>query len=402
MKKGKINVLWISDLVVPTGFSRVAHGIIANLQREKYNLIGIGVNYRGDPHGMSFPIYPATSHSNPRDLYGLSRIPEILAAHSIDVIFILNDAWVIAEYLKVIKQAFPAESTLPRIVVYFPVDAKDHSSVWYDDFDIVTSANVYTKFGKDVAELAYPKGEFNIIPHGVDIGTFHRLFENRAQAKEVLYTNTNKQEIIGDDSFIILNANRNQPRKRLELTMKGFKLFIEGKPDNISLFMHCGDTDAGHVYVTRLAANLRINNRLIISGSVKGIQQVSDNKLNLIYNATDVGINTSLGEGWGLPAMEHAITGAPQIVPDHSACAELHGECGLLIPTYTDLMLDGGAMTTGRLVSPEAVAEAMEKIYTDKELYKELSKKSVAKFSAPEYAWENIAATWDRVFQSLF
>jgi len=397
MTEDKIKVLWISDLITPTGFSRVAHSILGYLPREKYEIIGLGVNYRGDPHGMQFPVYPAILGG---DIYGFNRLADILKSHTIDVIYILNDAWIIHEYLKRIKEIYVEGTTRPKVVVYFPVDARHHSPLWYTNFDIVDSANVYTEFGKKISEAVYD-GKFNIIPHGVDKKVFSQLFARRSQAKEVLYSNTSNKDIIGDDAFIFLNANRNQPRKRLELTMQGFRLFAEGKPSNVSLYMHCGNTDAKHIDVAELAKRLGIQTRLIITGTVTGIQHVSDNKLNLIYNATDVGLNTGLGEGWGLPNMEHALTGAPQLVPDHSACAEIYRDCGILIPTYSDLMLDGGAMTFGRLVSPEAVAEAMEKIYTDKDLYKELAKKSVEKFSSKEYDWETIAATWDGIFHSV-
>lgn len=394
MNEEKINVLWISDLVTPTGFARVAHGILGYLPQDKYNVIGLGVNYKGDPHGLPFPVFPAILGG---DVYGLARLESIFKHNKIDLVFILNDVWIINEYIKKIKELFVGKS-IPRIVVYFPVDARGHSPRWYENFDAVQKAFTYTEFGKSIASEACPSYNFGIIPHGVEKSVFHQLYEKRSEAKKVLYSQTTNTDIIGDDAFIFLNANRNQPRKRLELTMEGFKLFSDGKPSNISLYMHCGNIDARHVDVREYAMRLGIDRRLIVSGNVTGIQSVSDNKLNLIYNATDVGVNTSLGEGWGLPNMEHAITGAPQIVPDHSACGELYRDCGILIPTVSDLMLDGGAMTKGRLVNAEAVAESMDKIYTDRELWKELSRKSLEKFSSIEYEWKTISNTWDEVF----
>jgi D-inositol-3-phosphate glycosyltransferase len=397
MNNKKINVLWISDLIIPTGFSRVAHSILANLPREKYNIIGLGVNYRGDPHGMSFSIFPAMLGG---DVYGIGRLKDIFDRFSIDLVYILNDAWVIHEYLKEIETIFK-DAKLPKIVVYFPVDATSHSPAWYDNFDIVTKAVTYTEFGRKVAQQACPLIDFGVIPHGIDIKTFHKLFAKRSDAKAMLFSNSNNKDIIGEDAFTFLNANRNQPRKRLELTLEGFKLFSENKPSNVTLYMHCGNVDAKHINVKELATKLGVNNRLIISGNVTGVQSVSDSRLNLIYNATDVGVNTSLGEGWGLPNMEHAITGAPQIVPDHSACREIYKDCGILVPADRELMLDGGAMTIGKLVSPEGVAEAMEKIYSDRKLYKELSEKSIAKFSSKEYSWEEISNTWDHIFSEV-
>jgi hypothetical protein len=48
-------------------------------------------------------------------------------------------------------------------------------------------------------------------------------------------------------------------------------------------------------------------------------------KLNLVYNTCDVGVNTCIGEGWGLVNFEHAATRTAQIVPDHTSLKEIFG-----------------------------------------------------------------------------
>jgi hypothetical protein len=60
----------------------------------------------------------------------------------------------------------------------------------------------------------------------------------------------------------------------------------------------------------------------------------SDEQLNFLYNACDVGINTTTGEGWGMPSFEHAATRAAQIVPHHTSLADLWK--GVLIPLERD------------------------------------------------------------------
>ena len=60
-----------------------------------------------------------------------------------------------------------------------------------------------------------------------------------------------------------------------------------------------------------------LEERLYLNPLAGGI--VDDRELNLLYNACDVGITTSMGEGWGLVSFEHGAAGAAQIVPDHSA-----------------------------------------------------------------------------------
>ena len=53
------------------------------------------------------------------------------------------------------------------------------------------------------------------------------------------------------------------------------------------------------------------------------------------------------------------------------------------------------------MVTPEAVAESMEKIYKDDALRTDLANKAFTKFSGPKYSWKNIANTWDKIFEEV-
>lgn len=383
----KKKILVIGDSPsVPTGFSTVILNVFAGLMNT-FELSQIGVNYYGDPHQVPWKQYPASLRG---DIWGFNRLSEFVDK-DIDLIFILNDVWVIARYLKEIKKAF-ANSKIPPIVVYFPVDSVDFNSDWFNDFDIVSQAIVYTQFGYDVCKQAAPNIDFEIIPHGTDTNAFYKINMPKTEIKKLLYP---KVPEFYDNSFIVLNANRNQPRKKIDVTLDGFKLFSDGKPDNVKIHMHMGLKDAGFDLVRR-ASFLGIESRLIVTNNSKTIQAVPLDKLNMIYNATDVGINTSWGEGWGLTNTEHAVTGAPQVVPNHSSCAELFANCGILIPVaYWNRSSE--TETVGGLVSAEGVAESLEKLYSDRELYDTLSKKSIEKFTSEEYSWKSVSKRFEEV-----
>lgn len=181
--------------------------------------------------------------------------------------------------------------------------------------------------------------------------------------------------------------------------MYGFKLFSQGKPENVKVYFHCGIRDM-HINVYKLAKRLGLTERLVITNKNDGVQTVPSNRLNLIYNATDVGLTTSVGEGWGLVPMEHAVTGVPQVVPDHSSLHDLYEDCGLLVPTSYDVTLDH-IMTTGRVVTPEDIATQLETLYCDEGLSTSLSMRAMNKFTSIEYSWKFIASQWDKLFTSL-
>lgn len=384
----KIRILVWSDLIAATGFSRVSHSIFKFLE-DKMDVVGLGINYRGDPHNYTLKVFPAGING---DVYGNSRLPEFVNFDP-DIIFMVNDAWVLDPMLKRIKEVF--NKRLPKIVCYIPVDAEDHISGWYRNFDIVTVPVAYTEWGKSVILKAAPELEdrIKVIPHGVDLSVFNKLdkLDTRKQLFGTSFANT--------EPFIFLSAVRNQPRKRLDVTMRAFKMFSENKPDNVKLYMHCGVVDSS-INVSELARRFDIENRLIITSLQNGIQQVPTEFLNKIYNACDVGLNTSLGEGWSLCNIEHAVTGAPQIVPNHSALSELYRECGALVPATIPWVMDS-INTTGKLVLAEDVAKAMEDLYSNKTYYSLKADIGIKKFTSDEYQWKTIANSWYSVFESL-
>lgn len=374
----------------PTGFSSVILNIFRHFPREEYELHQLGVNYYGDPHDIPWRIYPAFLKG---DIWGMERLPELLE-RKFDFIFILNDVWVVSNYLAKIKAALK-EKTIPPVIVYFPVDAHTFDEEWFVNFDIVSKTIVYTRFAERVVKEVCPNLELTVIPHGVDRGVFDKIDLPKAEVKKLIYPDM--EEFY--NSFIVLSAQRNQPRKRVDITIESFALFAKGKPENVKLYMHMGLRDAGFDII-KLAKRYGIDDRLIVTNKSLGIQTIPASRLNLIYNATDVGVNTSLGEGWGLVNIEHAITGAPQVVPDHSALTELYEDCGLLVPISQSLTnLD--VMTVGGLVRSESVAQRIEELYTNHDLYNTLSEKGLLKFSSPEYDWINISKKFQNLFEEI-
>ena len=370
-----------------TGFSTVNTEIIKGLPADA-EVHHLAINYFGDPIDIEtkcdYKMYPAAIRGQP---LGLNRLQEF-ANVGFDLIYLLNDIWVLDGVLETIKNTW---KSIPPIVAYFPVDGGGYTDHWFKHFDIVTIPVVYTEFGRRICNEVVPDIEFEVIPHGTNFDNFYQM--DKQKSKQTKYGN--HPELW--DTFIVLNANRNQPRKRLDIAFEGFSLFAEGKPENVHYYHHAGLRDAGwHIHT--LIKRYNMQERIIISNKNQGFQNVSIEDLNLIYNATDVGINTSLGEGFGLTNTEHAVTGAPQIVPDHSACTELFEDCGLLIPTIMDHTYEQ-TMTIGRLVTPEGLAEQLEKIYCEEGLLENLGYKCRMKFTQYEYSWEYVSRQFYKLFE---
>ncbi len=399
-------VLFVGDAVAATGFARVMHSLCDAL-RSDYDIHQIAINFHGDPHDCGWRIYPAKLGG---DVFGVGRLLPLVDSVRPALIFLLNDLWILADYMDRLR-TLPQR---PKVVMYCPVDAGPIEPSAIERLEGVDRFVVYTEFARREIEaalaglrrcrpdFAFPTIE--VIAHGVDTALFHPLSgegvgdpasPGRRQAIQSIFGDDPEME----DAFIVLNANRNQPRKRIDLTIKGFARFAAGKPANVKLHLHMGVTDAGW-NVVDLARRHGIDERVILTTNGDNLPSVPIAQLNTIYNAAAVGINTSIGEGWGLVSFEHAATGAAQIVPRHSACEELWRDAALLVDPVMSLTTEG-MLTEGHYVSPEGVAAALQRLYEDRVLLRDLSQAAYRNATDPRYRWPVIAEQWHALFQSV-
>lgn len=400
--KKKKKILWVSDAVATTGFSRVAHNIIKFFPRGKYEIHHLGINYSGDPHGYKHHIYPAVLGG---DLYGTRRLEPLIKQIKPDLLFFLNDAWVINQYL---QELVNHKLTDIPVVVYFPVDSEESDADWFRHYHLVYATCVYTEFAKRdiIASGAFTEEDnINIIPHGVDTEKFypHKNVNNVSglrRAKQEMFPWKERPEFL--DSFVVLNANRNQPRKRVDLTLRAFGEFVKDKKGKTHLYCHMGIEDAG-INLLKVAKRYNFDDYFIVSSLKNQIPGVPDSRLNLIYNACDVGINTSSGEGWGLVSFEHAATRRAQIVPNHSGSAEIWSpETAIMIEGSEKYMYEH-TNTVATMLSYDSTLESLETAY---EMWQDGSLVDLADaaynhVTQPKYKWKTISRQVDKVFNKI-
>jgi glycosyltransferase involved in cell wall biosynthesis len=397
MNPDRIRMLVVGDAVAPTGFARVLHCIIERL-KHRYEVHHLGINYSGDPHRADWPIYPAGLGG---DVFGVNRLDDLLVKLQPSLVLLVYDLWVLARYAAIIEKHRGTFAS----VAYFPVDGLPVDPDIAKPLQAIDRLVAYNEFGAAAMRSAIEAAaasdseikprDIAIIPHGVETGVFFPLPGGRPAAKRQLFPP--QPELL--DSFVVLNANRNQPRKRIDMTVEGFARFAAGKPPNVKLYLHMGREDMGWDLV-KLARHFGIEERLILTTTDPAIPIETPDRLNLIYNACDVGLNTSSGEGWGLVSFEHAATGAAQIVPHHTACAELWQDAAEFVePGLT--LINEKILTSAHIVTPAGVAAAMERLYRDPAHRADYAERAFRNATRPEYDWDVIAAQWDRLFQTM-
>lgn len=193
-----------------------------------------------------------------------------------------------------------------------------------------------------------------------------------------------------DDAFIVLNANRVAPRKQLGLTLEGFASFARGRKD-VWLCLHTGRRLPSQAEMLEAECDrLGIRAQVILSPA-RPDEPLTPSSLNLLYNACDVGLTTSSGEGWGLGVFEHASTRAAQIVPDHGALAENWCGSAVMVPTV-DQQFVFYESTINHLVDPTDVAEAISRLYEDPVARSALADAALRNASQYHHSWEAVAA----------
>jgi D-inositol-3-phosphate glycosyltransferase len=404
----RLKIITIGFNTYGTGLTRVMHNIMRRLA-DRHEIHYLGIGYSGEPvvdRGLT--IHP----TNPKggDVFAAFQAKRMIEEIDPALVFILHDIWCFPHYLKILG---PYRDRL-KIVCYIPLDGKIINEEDAASLEGADRVVVYTQFARGEFEGAFDRlrekrgnGEFpsiDVIPHGVDRKGFHpfpQLLQAsfassaRTEAKRKVFAGLQDPE----NSFIVLNASRPDKRKRVDLTIAGFARFAAGKPANVRLCLHHAIMgEAEKEQIGSLVERFELKDRVVLNPLGGGI--VDDDTLNLLYNACDVGINTSMGEGWGLVSFEHGAAGAAQIVPRHSACAEIWRGRGEMMQPARRYVPEFSVLEMGE-VSAEGVAEALDNLYRDPQRRQQLAQAACQAALNPDYTWDAIAERFDDLFAEL-
>jgi D-inositol-3-phosphate glycosyltransferase len=404
----KPRILIIGDAVVPSGFARVIRSIFESLQND-YELHQLATRYDGSAHDYPWKLYPAAKD---KSRYGYDQILPLIEQIQPAIVFLLYDIPFQVPYLEELRKAVPQ----PKIVLYSPVESGPIAPEIMQRLHGVSRYVLFTEYGRrEIAETlksvreqdpAFQFPDLEVIPHGVACDKFFPLAGGSDTGSESIpwrRLEARRKMKLDDadhlEAFIVLNANRNMPRKRIDLTMQGFAQFAKNKPANVKLYLHMATEDTGW-NVLILAKRYGIFDRLIMTQADNSRPAFSDEQLNLLYNACDVGITTVTGEAWGMVSFEHAATKSAQIVPHHTSLADLWtGAAEFIEPVMT--LTYPGNLTHAHIVTPEGVAAALQRLYEDPAHREALAEAGYRNASRPELCWSAIAERWRCLFDEM-
>lgn len=353
-------VLWLGDGGCHTGFARVTHAIGDRLVDRGHDVHVLATNFSGDYWPTKVKMYVPNSKV-PKDFYGRSRIIEMLAKVQPDVVVMLNNPSIVLSIIG--ENAYDKDKVLLQhrpIIGYLPIDGYNHPRRW-DILKQVIHPIAMSKHGQiefmPDAPLAY---------HGVDHDRFRPV-----STKDPVTTSTgivckSKADCKAAfnyprDSFLVLRVDRNDGRKDYGASWKALLPSMRRHTDIITHF-HCqavGDfgTDLRAVFSRDEATE----KRFFTPDMVTSYMGYTEADLIALYNAADLFLSTSRGEGFGLTIAEAMACGVPVIAQNVTAIPEVVGPGGELIEPERELTVPEG--DDQWLADIGAFSEAIEHAY---------------------------------------
>ena len=386
----KPKLLWCGDIVAMTGFARVTENVLSRI-RDKYEILVLGNNWWGDPceQQQHYKMFPSSNRFQQAP-FGEERLREIVEGEKPDLVFTINDMWIINEQYRRIQDLHQQKKF--KFVGYAPMDSYNWIGCLGDTANDWDQVICYTEFGAYEFIKGGIRKPIAVVPHGVTPGQFHPMDKKKCR----------KELGLKEDSFIVFNGNRNQFRKRIDITIRAFAEFAIGKPD-AQLYLHMGLKDQGWDVMDLFGremtrVGLDPNNRIIMTAPTQHPPNVSVEVLNTIYNAVDVGVNTCKGEGWGLVNFEHAACRVAQVVPDHTSCKEIFDGFGKLIPNeHIDVDLNFGRELP--CPSPQGLTDILNELYEDREELDRVAEACYQRATEEKFDWDTVAKQFDELFQ---
>jgi glycosyltransferase involved in cell wall biosynthesis len=394
----------------PTGYARIGNILSNHLAQAGHEVHYLGIS-NFENSGVDRDLHPfihlidalAERKEGSTELYGVDIICDKVRAIKPDLVFLYNDVIVINRILNEfiqtgIEKTFKLCLYLDLVYEYQRLLFFQNIQAWADLILVFSDC-----WKRNLVHIGLPAEKIGILPHGFDAELFQRLD-----------TVKSKQQLgFAPDDFLVLNTNRNAYRKAHDITIEAFLLFLKKQEyqPKIKLFLNMVQESQQGYTILELIKVICLKNAIEYEKVVlnhifirPSNAFLADEKLNVLYNACDVGLNTCLGEGFGLCNLEHACLGKPQIVSQVGALADIfHTDYATLIQPKAELYLS--PLTEDhqgyiRVCAAEDFAEALEKYYLQRDLAEKhgaLSRESLTK----KYEWAAILQNLCSVVDSL-
>jgi glycosyltransferase involved in cell wall biosynthesis len=384
-----------------TGYSKVVYNLLSQLSTlaPEVKIYHFGFqrhasrsNIRTVPKGVIS--YDASANEDPKEEgFGFNKINEYLEMVNPDVVMIYNDPLIIHRFIESMK--FDKEKSTYKLWLYIDQVYEGIATPLIESMNKNAHriycftpywADIYSKYGSFT--------DIRVLENAVDRTLFSKIPDGTRAA---IRSSMN----LPSDAVLMINVNRNSHRKRHDLALMAFAELITRHPKKPYYYMVVTGLNAqqGAYHDINRIFTLELQRRgldfadfskrlMLVDTSAKALP---DAAINELYNAADIGVNTSDGEGFGLCQIEHLYTGAPQLVTDIGTYRSFMDEsvCGFIKPK--DRIYFAGTMPLGSWApnfSYNEIADTMVKMIENLPTLKKVA--ADYKFKT----WKEVCASW--------
>lgn len=317
----RLRITWASNApFAATGYGTQTSQVVTRMHKAGHS-VSVACNYGLEGTMLEWD----GIHLFPRGLSNYSD--DVLEAYSMQwaaeepdakrVVFTLYDVWVYLQNQSLQK--------IPRICSWVPVDhqpAPPEVSEWCRRPNVTPIA--MSRFGQEMLDVDGIKAHY--IPHAIE-----KVFKpTRSVSTPAGMIAPRELHGIPADAFVVMMNSANKGiapcRKAFGQAFLAFSIFALDKPDAI-LYMHTeshGSMSGINLHDLAKAAGIKPEQIRFVDQFAyrNGIPQES---LAAFYTMADVCLQTSMGEGFGIPTIEAQACGTRVIVSDFAASSELVG-----------------------------------------------------------------------------
>lgn len=383
-------ILWISDAVCYSGFSRVAHAMFPVLSEAGYEIDIVALNYWGWPHNYPYTIWPANVNGD--DPGGKLRMQMLVksaydADRQYDVIVALDDPWNVPGISSALEnlEKNHGVSPVPPVIAWVTTDGKNTRAKDLGGTYVVCA----TGFGlEEIArdsdfidgKVSFPETPRTIVNFGVDTSIFRPI--DRTESRSLV-----SSKEVPLDAYIVGTVSTNQLRKRLDLVIAYFAEWVKNhRVDNAYLYLRVSGSNDSGCDIPPLIRYYGLQKRVILNTST-----LNDTALAHVYSAFDVFLSLPLGEGFGMTALESMACGTPCVVSDNSGYSSwIPDDCAEKIPCTSTMLsapLNSQAYVIGGVADKRKTVAALHALYTFPDVRKEYSRKGLE--LARSMSWKN-------------
>ena len=378
------------------GYCLVVYNLALELAKKKdieLTVFGFQNFYSNSAHNTERKLppnvymYDAYSSENPKSMgFGFEQVKDVVSTVKPDICILYNDMVVVSNIINKLNE-IPNKSfkTVVYIDQVYLYQKTEYVKLLNEKADYVMA---FTPYWEDIAKSIGITKPTGFLQHGFDPMVHYPL--PKALARQ--YFGLKK------DDFIIMNLNRNQPRKRWDICLMAFAEVVSRHPDEpIKLLIATSVNGAWNlmeVYERELKKRgLTLEDGMKHIILIDNPQQLTDEDVNILYNVADAGINTCDGEGFGLCNFQQAAIGIPQIVPRIGGFIDFFDKttAAVIEPKFS-LYIDSGRDGVGgesQLCDWSDFANAIDDIWTDRGNAMLMAGRSRARI-LQNYGWDKI------------